>query len=901
MANTAKTAPLKRGGSITDYFTRKLPKQSPPGNSENQAKLPERQQRTIAKTVASSSPTKPAHKAPSPEKRCQTRSESPCPIVRSKDASLSQTSPEQPLGKRKTRLGVGTTLETGKSLKSPCKAGSTPLKSDMIAVPPDIVAPPTPLSPYPSPDAMKRNKPQRKESLPPSESISMDEVPGSVSGEEEMDCVSRVRRDAGSGTQESVAKWRNESSNSLFDDPEDMDVDEIAPSKSETELSLFRTTPSPSRQQPTPPPTTTSQQTMTMLPPPPTAIETAKKTENMIAEIKARALAAAKASQKEEETRTFKETLSDSDSDDDLRPLEISVKGKGKAKEAVAPAKTTTAYYNTRSTNARPQPKTVSPTVLQSERRKAAPKKHNPIAALVKETREEKRSGRGEIDFLKAAQRVLPEDQGLLDLDDEDDLDSLGSPSQKRSFLSGNEIDALRADLAAGDRRRLFGDQSEGIKNILDSDSRIIKAEERRNIEVGVQFWTDDALSVDEDVDMDVEPTLDFGDCSQFPVLRQLHHALNSEDYSSAIAILDSGLLNTIDLKGFPGVTSYLTFLALSSPTNEDLSASAFNALRNVWLASRLSGSGITLRSVLDAVSRLGAKSKGLKLSGRKAAKLDHQRKESLIFRLVKLIESSALPRLLNMDEIPELMLVLLAISLDPSTSNAVQTAILVAVDAVLQSVADPNVVAHIEPVICNKILVYIQEFEPCNVSRIVTFLIGSPGRSTRIARWVARSVLLKKRRITQSEYCHSPSVQDLSEILIEGAKTPCQVFQINHDTDYIELGHYVQILAVALTDISSYFPSEIAAAAAAKAEQSSVHSSPSKDKTETPLEYLHRCMTFVQQRITDSGTDIERSRTKAALQQLSMRLYFQLAARKSEKSPTINAYFERRKPGGKR
>lgn len=50
-----------------------------------------------------------------------------------------------------------------------------------------------------------------------------------------------------------------------------------------------------------------------------------------------------------------------------------------------------------------------------------------------------------------------------------------------------------------------------------------------------------------------------------------------------------------------------------------------------------------------------------------------------------------------------------------------------------------------------------------------------------------------------------------------------------------------------------------------------------------------------------DNGTDIERSRTKAALHHLSMRLYFQLAARKADKNPAISNYFERRNPTARR
>lgn len=63
-------------------------------------------------------------------------------------------------------------------------------------------------------------------------------------------------------------------------------------------------------------------------------------------------------------------------------------------------------------------------------------------------------------------------------------------------------------------------------------------------------------------------------------------------------------------------------------------------------------------------------------------------------------------------------------------------------------------------------------------------------------------------------------------------------------------MGHYVQILAVALTDIPSYIPGQIAAAAALKAERP-VTGSPSKEKTETPLEHLENCMTFVHRQIS--------------------------------------------------
>ncbi|KAJ4467947.1 hypothetical protein C8J55DRAFT_608843 [Lentinula edodes] len=852
MAKATKNASASGSKPITDYFSRKPATRSKSDNiSDGQSNTPKKRQ---LKPTTSSPPTDPSTSALSPENRLQMRSSTP---------------------------------ESNSRVESGC----VPPQSQPIAIPP------TPFSPKKI--STKKNRSRTKNFISSSESSSIDEVPGSVSGEEEMECVPRVRRDV-EASKQSVAKWRNESP-LLSDLPERMNVDEVPTSNFDTDQSpssAERSTPPPSQQQLTPPPTTVLDHQA--LPPIPTAIETARKTEELIAAIKAKAIAAAKSSPIEQEIRPFKETLSDSDTDEELRPLEINVKGKGKAKEVAPSVPAVNTYYNTRSTNAHSKSKMISPTVLQSERRQAATKKkHNPFTALLKEKREDDRSGRSDLEFIKAAENMLPKSQMLLEMDEEDGYDSFETPSQKTAAWLGREVDDMKVDLDDGNRRRLFGEQSEGIKDILDGEQKNLQADERRKIEIGVRFWRDNTSSAGDDVDMDVEPTLDFGEHTKSPVLRKLYNALKSRDQVRAIAILDSGLLTTVNPECLRGVTSYLTYLALS-PANDRLSSAAFEALRNVWITSRGSELGIILQDILNAVSRWGAYSQLLNLAGSKPSNIDAHSRASLIFRLVKLTESSARSRLLNINEIPELVLILLAISLDPSTSASLQIAIAVVLDAIFQSIADPNVVADIEPIICTKILTYIKEFDPFNISRIVTLLTGSEGRSTRIARWVARSVLLGKTQVTESEYCHAPAVQDLSDILVQGATPVCQAFQINHDTDYVELGHYVQILAVALTDIPSYLPSEIAAVAAIKA-QHPIQASPSKDKIDTPLEHLNRCITFVQRKITDNGTDIERSRTKAALHHLSMRLYFQLAARKADKNPAISNYFERRNPTARR
>lgn len=51
---------------------------------------------------------------------------------------------------------------------------------------------------------------------------------------------------------------------------------------------------------------------------------------------------------------------------------------------------------------------------------------------------------------------------------------------------------------------------------------------------------------------------------------------------------------------------------------------------------------GIALQNILTALSGLGAKSESLNLTRIKSPILDHQRRETLVFRLVRLIGSSA-------------------------------------------------------------------------------------------------------------------------------------------------------------------------------------------------------------------------------------------------------------------
>lgn len=89
-----------------------------------------------------------------------------------------------------------------------------------------------------------------------------------------------------------------------------------------------------------------------------------------------------------------------------------------------------------------------------------------------------------------------------------------------------DEVDG-KVDFDYGDRQRLFGDQGEDIKDILDGDREDREAGELQQSRKGVPLWKDH-VSRDDDVDMDAEPALDFEDYNQQPVLRILYQAFKS-------------------------------------------------------------------------------------------------------------------------------------------------------------------------------------------------------------------------------------------------------------------------------------------------------------------------------------------------------------------------------------
>lgn len=142
-----------------------------------------------------------------------------------------------------------------------------------------------------------------------------------------------------------------------------------------------------------------------------------------------------------------------------------------------------------------------------------------------------------------------------------------------------------------------------------------------------------------------------------------------------------------------------------------------------------------------------------------------------------------------------------------------------------------------------------------------------------------------------------------------------CELFDVtNESMDYEELGHYVNILSVALVDIAPYVTEE---RAIMKSAGTSVQGSPNKFKKlpAPPLELLRKVLEVLQSKIgtcslciameyhmnlvipvDTRAAHLDRSRTKAAIQRLTLRVCYDrmalIGVRPRRRASTLKAYF---------
>jgi len=182
------------------------------------------------------------------------------------------------------------------------------------------------------------------------------------------------------------------------------------------------------------------------------------------------------------------------------------------------------------------------------------------------------------------------------------------------------------------------------------------------------------------------------------------------------------------------------------------------------------------------------------------------------------------------------------------------------------------------EVALCSKVLNCIAGYEPINKARSISLLSAGSGSTKRIASFIAYCVIID--RTTDVVEIHSdlpPPLDDVLEQLHPSSSLGSSKFSLSETTNYLDLGYYISILAIALSNVRGYVTEE---RRAAKTGQPNSHPplSPHK-RTESPkdLQLVYTALETLHSNISDSkALHLERSHTKAILKGLSMYIHYQ-------------------------
>ncbi|KAG2364914.1 hypothetical protein BDR07DRAFT_1607859 [Suillus spraguei] len=523
-------------------------------------------------------------------------------------------------------------------------------------------------------------------------------------------------------------------------------------------------------------------------------------------------------------------------------------------------------------------------------------KSFNPLEALLCEKKAAEKRGNGSAAFLRAEDALQAHISSDADLERDLNLADEGAAwqaiqehAQRKS--SSPKLELLEDDVFMGKRETdFFGREvGEKIEKILVSDKNSESKRPKEKV-VGVPLWQegagDDGMIVDEE-----KYNVSFGDASNHPVLALLQHLGGIGAADQLALTLSSGVLSALGPEEKSIVVSPLFALAISL-TESHLSGVAFSALHGLWNAtSYTSKSALRFTDIASALVNLGASrhvAEDLCWTIREDVHPLHITTETrlrVLSKLVTLVGIAGRTENLVAGDIPDVLLSLVLIGLDRTTSNELRANLHLAIDSICWSV---NTSTHLS--IHQRSLSHASTLSPANKAHFVSFFSSGSGRTRHIAQWLAYALFLPNSRPSDALPPLDPLILLLSPG--PGSDEPFDVTSAN--TDFEDLGHYFAIISVALANIEAYVHEENQTLS----RQLSIDDSPRKSqKLLAPLELLLRVLEVMQGRIVDTrAAHLDRSRTKAEIHRLQMRIYYQRQALKPAvgwtKTATIQHYF---------
>ncbi|TDL21696.1 hypothetical protein BD410DRAFT_840370 [Rickenella mellea] len=574
-----------------------------------------------------------------------------------------------------------------------------------------------------------------------------------------------------------------------------------------------------------------------------------------------------------------------------------------------------------------------------AQKRKMQKKKADPFASLLSEKRKAEKLGTAGLEMRlkdrEEAEKALAIGARLgLGDDSDEDYQDLGMASLS-SQPSGSEV--LRegdggdgAGVGMGDEVevevetvRLFGrEEGKAVGKIIARD-RLRRDDESEEVP-GVALW--EAVNNDIDIDMDVDggvqrddaaiiPPLDLdaeGMGRSGPVMELLRKYVEKQDINAVTLLLQSGALTDTSIKWTTPLVSWLFALAASPDGRLDAaSGAAFRALENYTTSSppRTSEAAdfLPLDALLGAMLVMGGNTDVLKALGngncptirRGRGHIDSANRANALYRLVAIVDAFACAKMVKSDEVSQFIAALLMIAQDSTTDDDTKRDIIRAVESLCTASCtfDENTRDPAEVTICSQIVRMSEGYSVTNNAHLISFIPGCSPLVRRIAQWVGFE-MLGCDTAAASIKSRNPTLPPLTSIIIrlsgagEDEPGPFDIRRGSNgedETDYKSLAGNADILDSVMTNITPYVQQErerqeeaVRQSQSEGREGNSAGMSPArkvaaKDVKQSELEIIENLLQGLGGKIVDTrGVHLDRSRAKAAIQRLFMRIHYQ-------------------------
>ncbi|KIY73140.1 hypothetical protein CYLTODRAFT_440186 [Cylindrobasidium torrendii FP15055 ss-10] len=490
------------------------------------------------------------------------------------------------------------------------------------------------------------------------------------------------------------------------------------------------------------------------------------------------------------------------------------------------------------------KPTVTGPVILTQS---ARPKKTQGGLAIIQQFNREKkrdeRGNRGEKARLQAESFI--EDMTM----DEDDSDDDSLPVINPDPFGLKSFDDA-ADILGGDE-----EHGAAVRSILVMESQASRTKEKR---AGIPLWEQPA-----DDAMDAEPGLPTFE-SDVPSLQSFAKALRESNENSIALMLTCGLLRHPQHAQNNDIIDFIWSLALSCRSGP-IPEAAFTALVHAQVALP------KLTIVLSALRQMGMpinhfKSLMLDTPTTDVLDVDAGERDAAITRMLKLITMSAMSQQRPNKDVADLIMAIALVSLDDAAPSARDGPLIDAMQ-VLCGVF-PAAYAEDERALTARLVALITSLEVMNQTHVLDLFASGCGCGQRIARVAAHCVLNKSTKPVCTPNGLPPLVPLLK--LVADPDDDAAMFKLHDEADYVAMGHYIRILSIAINDVQGYVLE-------AKKDEPV---SEGGNKIPSSLELLHSGLDVLHSRIVDTrAAKLERSRTKALIKTLSMRLHFQFAS----------------------